>query len=174
MLSDEADHVAALVNSGLFEALHGISTSLVFPQRLTAEAADRLLAHSQLHASRASDDRLGALCLLSKTHLDCRHGTLSSPLPCVFFPLLYVSHEDDEEVEEAFASSALKVCFADAAALERFLASSKQNDPLLRYMDRAEDACKCIRAWAGSHMTEKRFRLEREVANHTRYLSVGS
>ena len=168
MLSDSLDLIESLVREDLPRSLMCSGASLLLVEtKLLKTTAPLEASTNHLHASRTKDDSLGAMCLRSKTFLGCKHGTLHNHLPSVFFGI-YDPNSEDAMDEEGPWGLVLKLCFDNAHHYDAFLESGKDVDVLLRYFDRAADACKCIKHWLLSHNIELKFKADRKIEASTR------
>ena len=167
MLSDSFDSIETLVCDDLPRSLLCAGATLLpVETKLLRSTLPLESSTNHLHASRTKDDVLGAMCLSSSTFIGCKHGTLHNPLPCVFMGVYYPEVED--AIDEGQAGLVLKISFGDTHHYDAFLDSGKIADVLLRYFDRATDACTCIKHWLVSHGIEVKFKADRIIEGSMR------
>lgn len=131
---------------------------------------------SHVHSSRNNDERMAERCLASKTYIGCKHGTLSSHLPCVFLPIYEESQSNSDDICQVFyfESCVFKLVFTDVQSYEYFISSEHHVDTLKRYMDRAIEAATYVRNWIDTYILISQNKIEKGSAEGLRYIYIFS
>ena len=162
MLSSSFASISTLIQGELPKSLRCASSTLLsIEAKLLQTAGLANATPNHLHASRTKEDILCAMCLNSNSYLGCKHGVLHNPLPCIFMGIY--SPKSDDAVEDGPDALVLKISFEDSISYDEFLNSEKSDDALLRYLDRATDACRCIKQWLISHSIENKYEEDRLI-----------